>query len=115
MAPLELAAAEMVTLSGEAPSLRRTTAFVAQPAGAVLACASTRVTVMALSGVHVAPVQVAVSAPGRKTLSVARGADCISSPFRRNLAAATPLVSTTGSPAALYGAEVAPVVKEAVS
>src|SRR5260370_42211424 len=115
MAPLEFAAPERVTLTGDVPSLSRTTAFVEQPAGAVLACASTRVTVTPLSIVHVAPVQVVVSVPGRKTFCSERGADCISSPFTRNFAAATPLASTTGSPAALNDAELPPPENEEAS
>src|SRR6266404_4009820 len=53
---LALAAAAMVRFTGVVPSLSRTMALVAQPLGAVLACTCTRVTVMALSGVHVEPV-----------------------------------------------------------
>src|SRR5580700_4853911 len=38
MEPLSLAAAEMVRFTGVVPSVRRTTALVVHPAGAVLAC-----------------------------------------------------------------------------
>src|SRR5215471_9305349 len=73
MTPLSLEAAEIVTLTGVEPSVRRTTALVVQAAGAVLACTCTRVMVTGLSVVHVEPVQVEVSAPGRKTFCSARG------------------------------------------
>ncbi len=63
----------MVTLTGVVPSVRRTTALVVQPAGAVLACTCTRVMITGLSVVHVEPVQVEVSAPGRKTFCSERG------------------------------------------
>src|SRR6266852_2901832 len=73
IAPLSLAVAEIVTFTGVVPSVRRTTALVVQPAGAVLACTCTRVMVRALSFVQVAPVQVEVSAPGRNMFCSARG------------------------------------------
>src|SRR6266446_9146224 len=73
MAPLSFAAAEIVTFTGEVPSVSRTTALVVQPLGAVLACTCRRVTVTALSGVQVEPVQVEVSAPGRNTFCSPRG------------------------------------------
>src|SRR5579859_243834 len=73
MTPLSLEAAEIVTLTGVVPSVRRTTAFVVQPEGAVFACTCTRVMVTGRSVVQVEPVQVDVSAPGRKTFCSARG------------------------------------------
>src|SRR6266404_2903395 len=73
MAPLSFAAAEIVTFTGDVPSVSRTIALVVQPLGAVLACTCTRVTVTALSGVQVEPVHVEVSAPGRKTFCSPRG------------------------------------------
>src|SRR5260370_41685886 len=73
MAPLSLAAAAMVRFTGVVPSVSRTIALVVQPLGAVFACACKRVTVTALSGVHVEPVQVEVSAPGRNTFCSPRG------------------------------------------
>src|SRR5947208_1727967 len=60
-------------------------ALVAQALGAVFACTCTRVMVMALSVVQVAPVQVDVSAPGKKTFCSARGLELSDS-----LASATP-------------------------
>src|SRR5215475_3894017 len=82
MAPESFAAALMVTLIGVVPSVTRTIALVAQPDGAVFAWACTRVMVRALSGVHVAPVQVEVSAPGRKMFCSERGAAEMASPLR---------------------------------
>src|SRR6266478_10133893 len=80
MAPPSFAAAEIVTFTGEVPSVSRTTALVVQPLGAVLACTCTRVTVTALSGVQVEPVQVEVSAPGRNTFCSPRGLALSDSP-----------------------------------
>src|SRR6266478_7186643 len=80
MAPLSLAAAAMVRFTGVVPSVSRTTALVLQPPGAVLACTCTRVTVTALSGVQVEPVQVEVSAPGRNTFCSPRGLALSDSP-----------------------------------
>src|SRR6266481_7826923 len=72
----------MVTFTGVVPSVSRTTALVVQPLGAVLACTCTRVTVTALSGVQVEPVQVEVSAPGRNTFCSPRGLALSVSPPR---------------------------------
>src|SRR5208337_1980511 len=73
MMPESLAAPEIVTLTGLVPSVSRTTALVEHPAGAVFACTCTRVTVTPLSGVHVEPVHVEVSAPGKKMFCSPRG------------------------------------------
>src|SRR5271157_4449129 len=73
MLPESFAAAEIVTFTGFAPSVSRTTAFVVHPDGPVFACTCTRLTVTALSGVHVEPVHVVVSAPGRKMFCSPRG------------------------------------------
>src|SRR5689334_24546259 len=73
MTPLSLDAAEIVTLTGVVPSVRRTMAFVVHPDGAVFAWTCTRVMVTDLSVVQVEPVHVEVSAPGRKTFCSARG------------------------------------------
>src|SRR5260370_40017673 len=80
MAPLSLAAAATVRFTGVVPSVSRTMALVVQPLEAVFACTCTRVTVTALSGVHVAPVQVEVSAPGRNTFCSPRGLELSVSP-----------------------------------
>src|ERR1700724_3892878 len=80
MAPLSLAAAATVTLTCVVPSVTRTMALVVQPLGAVFACTCKRVTVTALSGVHVEPVQVEVSAPGRNTFCSPRGLALSDSP-----------------------------------
>src|SRR5260370_30765653 len=80
MAPVSLAAAATVTFTGVVPSVSRTMALVEQPLGAVFACACKRVTVIALSGVHVEPVQVVVSARGRNTLCSLRGLALSDSP-----------------------------------
>src|SRR4029077_15651175 len=58
----------------------RTIALVVQPLGAVFACTCKRVTVTALSGVHVEPVQVEVSPPGRNTFCSPRGLALSDSP-----------------------------------
>src|SRR5262249_38070584 len=71
----------MVTLIGVVPSVTRTIAFVLHPDGAVFACACTRVMVSALSKVHVAPVHVDDSAPGRKIFCSERGDAVIASPL----------------------------------
>src|SRR5208282_5739076 len=73
MLPESFAAAEIVTFTGFAPSVSRTTALVVHPEGPVFVCTCTRVTVTALSGVHVEPVHVVVSAPGRKMFCSPRG------------------------------------------
>src|SRR5579859_5379116 len=73
MEPLSLEAAAMVRFTGVVPSVSRTTALVVHPLGAVFACTCKRVTVTALSGVQVEPVQVEVSAPGRNTFCSPRG------------------------------------------
>src|SRR5229473_6785400 len=80
MAPLSLAAAAMVRFTGVVPSVSRTIALVVQPLGAVFACTCKRVTVTALSGVHVEPVQVEVSAPGGNTFCSPRGLALSDSP-----------------------------------
>src|ERR1700730_6116154 len=73
MGPESLDAAEIVRLTGLVPSVRRTTAFVVQPAGAVFACTWTRVIVTALSTGQGEPVHVEVRAPGKKTFCSPRG------------------------------------------
>src|ERR1700692_3224324 len=82
MEPLSLAAAATVTFTGVVPSVRRTMALVVQPLGAVLAYTCKRVTVRALSGVQVEPVQAEVSAPGRNTFCSPRGLAVSVSPLR---------------------------------
>src|SRR5579864_832764 len=99
MAPESFAAAEMVKLTGVVPSVNRTMAFVVQPLGAVLACTCTRVTVMALSGVQVEPVQVVVSAPGRKMFCSPRGLAVSDSLAIFNLYVVTPLLDRFAAPA----------------
>src|ERR1700730_4033483 len=72
----------MVTFTGVVPSVSRTMAVVVQPLGAVFACTCTRVMVTALSGVHVEPVHVEVSAPGKNTFCSPRGVALRDSPLR---------------------------------
>src|SRR5207248_10891748 len=72
----------MVRLMGVVPSLTRTMAFVVHPAGAVLACACMRVTVMALSRVQLSAVHVEVNAPGKNIFRGPRGlAESVSEPM----------------------------------
>lgn len=73
MAPESFVAALIVRLTLLDPSESRTMAEVPQPAGATFAADCTRVTVIALSMVQEAPVQVVVKAPGKKTGGMERG------------------------------------------
>src|SRR5271157_6036941 len=99
MTPESLAAPDIVKLTGDVPSVRRTTAFVVHPAGAVFACTCTRVTVTPLSGVHVAPVHVAVNAPERKMFCSPRGAAVRLHLPRRSLYVESPPAETSVDPA----------------
>src|SRR5262245_10162235 len=105
----------MVTLTGVVPSVRRTIAFVVHPAGAVFACACTRVTVTALSTVQVEPVHVAVSAPDRKMFCSARGDAVIDSPLMVMVPALIPALFMPETNAVLVFGPEAPQVKLKVS
>src|SRR5690242_1233036 len=115
MAPLSLAAAEMVTSWVVLPLLRRTTAFVVQPAGAVFACTCTRVTVIALSSVHVCAVHVDVNAPGRNALNGPRGLAVRGSPLKLKRYVEIPLLERMLEPAEVSGGCEVPQVKPKVS
>ena len=77
MAPESLSDADILRLTVFLPSVILITALVEHPAGAVLACACTLVTLISLSGVQVPAAQGVVSVPGRKTLYSTRGEELI--------------------------------------
>ena len=105
----------MVTFTGVAPSVSRTTPLVVHPDGAVLACAWTRVIVTALSTVHVEPVQVLVNAPGRKIFCSARGDAVTDSPLIVMVPALMPLLLIPETNAVFVLGADAPHVKLKVS
>src|SRR5690348_3385272 len=115
MAPLSLAAAETVTSCVVEPLVRRTTAFVVQPAGAVFTCTCTRVTVTALSNVQVCAVQADVNAPGRNAVNGPRGLAVSGSPFKSNRYVEMPLLERMLEPADVTGGCEVPQVKLKVS